>query len=153
MASPCFRGGPLSTLPSPAASSASFCVCGPSSRALVLHNVSWHGKRENEQCGIVPSFVRLATFVMLKVGLGIEPLCTWHAVPLTQTRQLFGHLCFLVELQVSLGLNIGMDLVEVACVPPRLLLRLCTSYGGHCDRWNGGVRTGDGRFNTGLIGL
>ena len=80
----------------------------------------------------IPAFVHLALLVSEHVGLTLKKLCTFFAVVLPQTRQIFYGLCILELSQVFLVVQISMDLVEIACVSPRLLLGILSSYGRHC---------------------
>lgn len=66
-----------------------------------------------------------------EVVVALEPFCALFTIKLAQGRQIFLRLCFLVELEVAFGAQVRVNLVEVARVAARLLLRLRAPDGGH----------------------
>ena len=65
------------------------------------------------------------------VALALKPLCALLAVPLSESGQVLGSLGVLVLGEVLVVVDVGVDLVEVARVAARLLLRLVTADGRH----------------------
>lgn len=68
----------------------------------------------------VPALVRLRLDVALQAVFRLEPLGALDAVVLSEAGQVLGVLELLELLQVLGGLEVGLDLVEVARLAPRL---------------------------------
>lgn len=66
-----------------------------------------------------------------EVVVVLEPFCAFFTIKLAQGRQIFLRFCFLVELEMAFGAQVRVDLVEIARVAARLLLRLRAPDGGH----------------------
>lgn len=79
----------------------------------------------------LPPLVRLATLVRGKVVVALKPFCAFLAIEFTQSRQILFSLGVLVELEVAVGAQVGVDLVDIARVATRLLLGVCSPNGGH----------------------
>lgn len=80
-----------------------------------------------------PSLVDFPLVVGFEVGLALKPFRTFFAVPLAQARQILGGLCVLELGEVLWVVQISVDLVEVAGMSARLLLRVLSPDGGHGD--------------------
>jgi hypothetical protein len=96
-------------------------------------------------CGILPALVDFSLGVCGQVCFRLEPFCALDAVELSQTRQIFLMLCFLVFLQMLLLVDVVVDLVEIARVTASLFLRVLTADGRHRGfllRSEGVVRVG-----------
>ena len=79
----------------------------------------------------LPSLVGLSFGVSSEVRLRLEPFGAFDTVELTQTGQVLGSLCVFVLVEVFFLVDVGVDLIEVASVTPRLLLRVLTANGRH----------------------
>jgi hypothetical protein len=119
---------PLSVV-KPAAASASFMVYGSSRRARTLSSVSTRSCPIQHRCA--PPLVHLPLLMGDKVGVALKPLCALLAVPLAEPGQVLGGLGVLELGEVLVVVEVGVDLVEVACVAARLLLGLLAANGGH----------------------
>jgi hypothetical protein len=69
--------------------------------------------------------------VLAIVQLRLEPFGAFGAVELSEAWQILWSFGVLVLLEMLLRLGIGVDLVEVASVSPRLRLALRSAYGRH----------------------
>lgn len=80
--------------------------------------------------------MRLRFAVGDEVGVALKPFGAFFAVKLAQTGQVFFGLCFLELLQVALGAQVRVDLVDVASVAASLFLAIGSSdcrHGGGGD--------------------
>lgn len=108
------------------------------------------------RCGFLnfsPALVHLALVVCVEVGFTLKPFCALFAIPVAEAWQVLGSLCVLEMGEVLLVAQVGVDLVEIARVAARLLLRLFSSYGWHGGGgsfWQGG--RGFGSQSVGLAG-
>jgi hypothetical protein len=75
--------------------------------------------------------VHLALLMRGEVGLALKKLCAFFAVMLPQTRQIFYGLLILEFCEMLLVAQVGVDLIEIARVPARLLLGVLSSDGRH----------------------
>jgi hypothetical protein len=82
-------------------------------------------------CHSVPPLVHLALLMRGEVGLALKKLCAFFAVMLPQTRQIFYGLLILEFCEMLLVAQVGVDLIEIARVPARLLLGVLSSDGRH----------------------
>jgi hypothetical protein len=81
--------------------------------------------------GLHATLVRLALLVRLVVGLGLVEFGALDAVEVAVGREFFENLSLVELLQVTLVVQVGVDLVEVARVTAGLLLGVDTSDGRH----------------------
>jgi hypothetical protein len=80
---------------------------------------------------IVPALVHLVLLVRDKVVLALKEPGAFLAVEFAQARQIFYGLRILVLCEVLLVVQVGVDLVEIARVPARLLFGVLSSDGRH----------------------
>jgi hypothetical protein len=130
----------------PIPASASLIEYGSSFSAFTLRSISICQYMSHRRAFLqdVPPLVHLALLVRQHVGLALKELCALEAVVLPQAGQVFYGLRILELCEVLLVAQVGVDLVEVARMPARLLLAVLSAYGRH-----GGVLR---RFD-GCVGL
>jgi hypothetical protein len=75
--------------------------------------------------------VHLALLMGAEVGVALKKLCAFFAVVLAQAGQVLDGLLVLEGGQMLFVAQVGVDLVEVAGIPARLLLRVLSAYGWH----------------------
>ena len=66
-----------------------------------------------------------------KIAFALEELCALFAIMLAQAWEIFYRFCILEFSKMLLVAEVGMDLVEIASVPSRLLLGVLSSDGRH----------------------
>jgi hypothetical protein len=98
--------------------------------------------------GLDTTLVGLGLQMRLVVGIGFVEFGALDAVEVAECRELLGNLGFVELLEVTLVVNVLVDLVEVARVTAGLLLGVDSTDGGHGDggcvavmmKWAPGVR-------------
>lgn len=83
--------------------------------------------------GLHAALVRLALLVRLVVGLRLVELGALNTVEVAKSGKVFARLSLMELLQVTLVVQVGVDLVDVARVTAGLLLGVGSTNGRHCS--------------------